>query len=134
MTNVHGLFCSNFDEKMIKKPHFLFKPADSKYFSGLQSISVAASAAMSENFGFRPPMTQKSLFLPDQESRILPRVRERLTNNQDQELESCKSRILETLNRTGGRGVLAEKRKMLLHHSRKGLKSDLTQEFLPLEK
>ena len=75
---------------MDQKPHFFFNPADSKYFSGFQSISVAALAAMSENFGFTPPMTQKSLcfYLPDQESRILPRVRERLTKNQDQELES----------------------------------------------
>ena len=48
-----------------------------------------------------PPGTSKS----NQESRILPRVREQLTKNQDQELESCKSRILETL--TGRNNGLA---------------------------
>ena len=31
----------------------------------------------------------------DQDPRILPSIRERLTKNQDQDLESCKSRILE---------------------------------------
>ena len=99
MANFHGLFCSNFDEKMIKVPIFLQIRRFKVFFRDVKSISVAALAAMSENFGFTPPMTRKSLFLPDQESRILPILREQVTNNQDQYLESCESRILQTLNR-----------------------------------
>ena len=34
----------------------------------------------------------------DQESRFLPRLRELLTKNQDQDLERCESRILSFLN------------------------------------
>ena len=52
----------------------------------------------SEKMAFTLPMTPKSAFLPVQpavqESRILPILRERLTNNQDQYLESCRSRRL----------------------------------------
>ena len=60
VTNFHGPFCSIFDEKVTKTPHSPLKTVDEKYISGLQSMSIAASVAMSEKNGFAVPIIKNS--------------------------------------------------------------------------